>query len=335
MSNVVDKQVEAAKAAIAQMTEQMKGYQKTLADAQTTLREKGVIGGGGIKIEVVEARLKLRADAQKVVNQMTTIIDEIKRQIAVKQEFINLENELNRTTEINRALLTLRDDEKTKPEEKVTLNNESRRILAEYERAKADRLDSNNPEQLAKKLVETQAKAATTMRDILDPAGARRRQIEEENAALQKGVNAQIALAMQEQEARLKAQREKDVKAVSDRFGLTELEKRVLDSQAERDARLAEKLEEAKLKDIQEEIDKKSKSIDENKAIKDSLDDFLKDSFGFLIPKESPNQEPGIREIAAALKSQNDVEIDDLVEAYFQQEQAGYEVKALIEARNK
>ena len=335
MSANIDVRVKSAKEALAQLEPNLARLEKQRKELTQLLITRAPITGSGIKIEVKEKRKRERASWQKSINQLTPVINELKSQIEGHKSFLSLQSELDRTLATNRGLQAAQDLPGITSRDKQQLSAESRRILAEFERAKTQRVDSNNAAKLQEQLAIEQGKAAKVLEGILNPALFERERKEAQLAANTAGFNAQAALARQEQERRLAEKARKDLEELQARFGNLPIDQFLEQQRELKKAENEAELAAAKAQDEFDGLKRIDEAKDKNAAIKNFFDDFIEGAFGI----EQPDQSGGISidesKLAGAYAQSQNVEVDDIVEAHEIQTQAANEVKALLEARSR
>jgi hypothetical protein len=325
-------QVTNARKAIAALETQFRTLDRSIANLRVIIEQNRPTSGG--KIEVREKRARETVSANNQIINIKKVQDEIKRQLESHRKFISLDSELNRTLQTNTALTQVKELGNFSSQENRTLTQASRDILAAFEAAKKERVNANDAARLAEQLAKEQAKAAKTLEGILNPALAERarqqaileRQIKESNEQITRDQIAENRKIAEKQQA--------DLRDLQDRFGNVPIDQFLAIQEAEQKAKDDLDILEAIDKDNKKKLDDQISSNDENKAIKDTFDNFIEGLFGIEQPSQTGSAGIDETKLAGAYRDSQDVTVDDIIEAHEIQQTAANEVKALIEVRN-
>jgi hypothetical protein len=290
--------------------------------------EQNRTDGRSFSPEIMTARRNASKAAANAANNFRNQIVNFDKNIADLQKFIGLESELRRAQDVNEGLTAARDLDILDTFEKNQLSAASRRILAEFEAAKKVRVDGNDAQKLADQLAAEQRKAEDVLFAILNPAIAERNRREQEARDIAANVDA-LTSREEEESNRLRELDEKRLRELADRFDNLPLDEFIDKINAERTelriqaARDATAAVDAAIAENEVNIN------DENKKIKDTLDEFTSSIFGTPTFDEQRSRELDEEKITNGFAKAQDIQIDDLIEAHEMQKQAAAEIAAL------
>lgn len=327
----VAEQIAAAKQSISLLQAEIQKVD-TQITRQKTVVEQSRPRSGGVSVEIAAARERETVAAIQELSKLELLKGQLLDNIEDLQGFISLDSELKRAQDINLAITTVRDSVIEDSRAKQELSAESRRIIAAFEAAKKDRVDSNDAQRLADQLAEEQRKAEETIFGILNPAIAERQRREEEAQIQQQNIDAFNARVQEQNEFFLDEQDRKRIADLQARFDNLPLDEFADKLNAERAAaKIAEeKVIDDEIARVSEQL--RTKSTDENAKIRDTLDEFTKSIFGTPTTAEQQNLQIDEQKLANAYKDAQDLQVDDLVDAHFMKLDAAEEITALMES---